>query len=112
MSSMQIRSARMILRIALLVLSSTRCRLIKAPRVSRENHWTWQPCPIAAWPSASRRVLLWLSSRFLGRLSGVGSFEEAVDAAGDVALEAPCDFAWGSTFGGSPGDVGAGLCVE
>ena len=39
-------SARMILRMARLVLSSTRCRLISAPRVSRENHWTWQPCPL------------------------------------------------------------------
>src|SRR3954463_14848007 len=63
-------------------------------------------------PRAVARMLLWLSSRFLERLSGVGGFEEAVDPAGDVALEAPFDFAWGSSFGGSARDVGAGLGVE
>ncbi len=59
--------------------------------------------PAGTGPCVSHETtLLCLSS---GHVGG----ECAVELAGDVALEAPADFAGAHAFGGAPGDVGAGL---
>ena len=55
MSSTTTSSARRILLIALLTVSSARCRRISPPRSSRVNQATCRPCSTASCPSASSR---------------------------------------------------------
>jgi hypothetical protein len=41
-------------------------------------------------------------------MSGFNDWLSCRKPAGDVSLQAAADFAWGLSFGGAPGDVGAG----
>ena len=67
-----------------------------------------KPRAILRWSSMIPLNLLCLSSRVE---RGLGAVELAVDLAGEVALQAAADFRWGSSFGGSFLDVGAGAWV-